>query len=67
MKKKYIILWLTYIVLLIITVLSTLAAITVTGGGALDLSNIARGVLIIIDIVSGIALIVVAQNTIQTK
>ena len=56
--KKHIILKVISVVLIFITVFAAIGAITVTGSGFLDLSNIVRAVCIGVAIVCGIFAVV---------
>lgn len=64
---KRIVLWTVSLIMLILTILSIGAAITVTGSGALDLSNIARGVFIVIAVVCGPIVLLTARKAIKSK
>jgi len=67
MKKRRIILWSIFTAMLIIAILSIMAAITTTGDGFLDLSNIARGIFISIAVVCGFVSIVIARKAVRLK
>lgn len=56
--NKSIVLKIVSIVLAIVTILAIVCAITVTGSGFLDLSNIARGVFIAVAIICGMLVVV---------
>lgn len=64
---KRIVLWVVSVIMLILTVLSIAAAITVTGSGVLDLSNVARGVFIVIAVVCGTIFLLTARKAIKSK
>lgn len=54
------------VALLLVAILAIVCAVTVTGGGFLDLSNIARAVFVAVAVVCGI-LVVVVWNGSKTK
>lgn len=64
---KCIVLWIISVIMLILTILSVWAAISVTGSGALDLSNIARNVFIVIAIVCGTIFLLTVKKAIKSK
>lgn len=64
---KRIVLWVVSFIMLILTILSIGSAITATGSGVLDLSNIARGVFIVIAVVCGIIFLLTARKAIKSK
>lgn len=53
--------------MLILTILSIGAAINVMGSGILDLSNIARGIFIVIAVVCGTIFLLTARKAIKLK
>ena len=66
--KKYTICLVSSVILFIIALLSLIGAITVTGSGFLDLSNIARGIFTVVALVSFIlAAIVFPKEKIDAK
>lgn len=64
---KTILLWAISVIMLILTILSVAAAITATGSGILDLSNIARGGFIAIAGVCGAIFSLTLRKTIRSK
>lgn len=64
---KRIVLWVVSFIMLILTISSIVAAITVTGSGVLDLSNIAGGVFIFIAVVCGTVFLLIARKAIKSK
>ena len=64
---KRIVLWVGSVIMLILTILSIGAAINVMGSGVLDLSNIARGIFIVIAVVCGTIFLLTARKAIKLK